>query len=252
MSEKRCAMPRKPLCRNIHSYPDFWSFSPDDPGRTETIILSLDEYETIRLIDYEGLTQEQCGGRMGVARTTVTAIYDSARKKLSKVIVEGKRLQIAGGNYQIISKFSININKKGSNAMRIAVAYENGQIFQHFGRTEQFKIYDVEDGKIVSEQILSANGIGHGALAGLLKMADTDVLICGGIGMGARTAMAETGIKIYPGAQGSADSAAEAFLAGNLSYDPDAECGHRNGEEHQCGHEHGKGHQCGHEHGEEH
>ena len=70
--------------------------------------------------------------------------------------------------------------------MRIAVTYENGEIFQHFGHTEQFKIYDVEDGKIISSEVVDAGGSGHGALAGVLSALKVDALICGGIGGGAQ------------------------------------------------------------------
>ena len=94
-------MPRKPRCRWIGSYPDHWSFSPDEAAEGEPIIMSLDEYETIRLLDREGMTQEQCAGQMGVARTTVTAIYDSARRKLAEALVDGRRLVLRGGNYRL-------------------------------------------------------------------------------------------------------------------------------------------------------
>ncbi len=83
--------------------------------------------------------------------------------------------------------------------MRIAVTYENGQIFQHFGHTEQFKVYDLEDNKIVNTQVVDTNGQGHGALAGFLNSADIDVLICGGIGGGAQAALAAAGIKLKSG-----------------------------------------------------
>ena len=123
--------------------------------------------------------------------------------------------------------------------MKIAVTYENEQIFQHFGHTEQFKVYDVEDSKIVSKTIVDTGGQGHGALAGLLQAIDADVLICGGIGGGAQMALAEAGVKLYGGVNGSCDAAVEAFLANNLGYNPNVRCDHHN-------HEHGKGgHNCG-------
>ncbi len=128
--------------------------------------------------------------------------------------------------------------------MKIAVTYENGQVFQHFGHTEQFKVYEVEDNKIVSSEVVGTNGQGHGALAGFLFGGGVDVLICGGIGGGARAALAEAGISLYPGASGGADAQVEAFLAGNLNYDPDTMCNHHHeGGEHNCG-----SHGCG-EHG---
>ena len=238
-------MPRKQRCRWIGGYPDHWEFSPEEMAGGEPVVMSLDEFETIRLLDREGLTQEQCGERMGVARTTVTAIYESARRKIAEALVDGKRLLIRGGSYRLSDQGTENIIGKGTDSMRIAVTYENGEIFQHFGYTEQFKLYDVEEGRIVAEQIVSTNGSGHGALAGFLKAAQVDALICGGIGMGAQNALAEAGIRLYGGVTGSADAAARALAEGTLRYDPDAQCGHH-GHHHgeDCDNDHCKDHYC--------
>ena len=134
--------------------------------------------------------------------------------------------------------------------MKIAVTYENGDIFQHFGHTGQFKVYEIADGKIADSQVVSTEGNGHGALAGFLKEAGTDALICGGIGGGAKLALADAGIKLYGGVSGEADSAVKDFLAGQLSYNPDTACGHH-GHEHPdslCGEKthgcHGNGGGC--------
>lgn len=238
-------MPRPTRSRRIEGYPEHWSFSPDNADDAEEVILALDEYEAIRLIDRERLTQEQCAARMGVARTTVTAIYENARAKLAQVIVDGKRLRISGGSYQIIRHEMRQIIEKGQTAMRIAVTYENGEIFQHFGRTEHFKLYDIEDGTITNEQIVETGGSGHGALAGFLRAAQVDALICGGIGPGAQMALAEAGVTLYGGVSGNADAAAKAFAEGRLAYDPDAHCDHHDhaGEGHDCAHD--GGHCCG-------
>ena len=247
-------MPRKQRCRWIGGYPDCWEFFPEETASKEPVIMSLDEFETIRLLDREGMTQEQCAERMGVARSTVTAIYDSARRKMAEALVDGKHLLIRGGNYRLKDQGTERIIQKGTDSMRIAVTYENGEIFQHFGHTGQFKFYDVEEGKIVTEQIVNTNGSGHGALAGFLKAAQVDSLICGGIGMGARNALAEAGIKLYGGVSGSADSAAQSLAAGTLQYDPNVQCGHHgnhHGEGHSCSGHHGEGHRCGHCHGDQ-
>lgn len=127
--------------------------------------------------------------------------------------------------------------------MKIAVTYENGQVFQHFGHCENFKVYEVENNEVKSTSVESAIGSGHGALAGFLKNLDVDALICGGIGGGARVALANAGIKLYPGAAGDADACVAALLAGNLAYNPDTVCSHHHHEDgHDCGHE---GHSCG-------
>ena len=133
--------------------------------------------------------------------------------------------------------------------MKIAVTYENEQIFQHFGHTEQFKVYEIEDNTIISSEVIDTNGQGHGALAGLLKTIGADVLICGGIGGGAQMALADAGIKLYGGVSGSCDAAVEAYLTNNLGYNPNVKCGHHDHEHsdggHNCG-DHGCGtHNCG-------
>lgn len=127
--------------------------------------------------------------------------------------------------------------------MRIAVTYANGEIFQHFGRTEQFKVYDVADGKVTHSEVVGTNGQGHGALAGVLQQLHADVLVCGGIGGGAQASLAAAGIRLYGGASGSADAAVEALLAGQLAYDPDVHCDHH-GEHHHDGEHHCGEHHC--------
>ena len=130
---------------------------------------------------------------------------------------------------------------KGNRDMKIAVTYQNGQIFQHFGHCVAFKLYVVEENQVISSEIVSAAGSGHGALAGFLKTNGVDTLICGGIGGGARMALAEAGIELFPGASGSADEAVKALLNGTLIFNPDTVCSHHHGEEgHTCG-----SHGCG-------
>ena len=244
---KEMLMPRPVRCRRIERLPVYRSFSPDDISAEESVRMTVDEYEALRLLDDEGLTQETCAVRMNIARTTVTAIYDSARKKVADALVHGKRLLITGGCCEFEPvEIHQEIMGKGNSSMRIAVTYENGEIFQHFGHSEQFKLYDVADGKIISEQVADTNGCGHGALAGFLQAAKVDALICGSIGMGARMALADAGIQLYAGVQGSADAAAKALAEGSLEYDPDAHCDHH-GHRHEgdCGHHREGGHQYG-------
>ena len=129
--------------------------------------------------------------------------------------------------------------------MKIAVAYEAGQIFQHFGHTAAFKIYQVENNEVISAQVVDTNGHGHGALAGFLAQQGVDTLICGGIGGGAQMALRDAGITLYGGASGDADEAVNALLAGELSYNPNVRCNHHDhGHDHACG-DHGCGsHSC--------
>ena len=238
-------MPRPFRCRRIEQLPVYRSFSPDDVAAAESVQMTVDEFEALRLLDDEGLTQEACAARMNIARTTVTAIYDSARKKIANVLVNGKRLLITGGHFEYEPvEIDQVIIEKGTDSMRIAITYENGEIFQHFGHAEKFKLYDVEGGKIVNEQIVDTNGSGHGALAGFLQAVKADVLICGGIGMGAQMALSDAGIKLYAGVRGAADEAAKAFAEGKLQYDPNARCDHHEHHDGDCGHEHCAEHHC--------
>ena len=130
--------------------------------------------------------------------------------------------------------------RKEDGRMKVAVTYENEMVFPHFGHTEQFKVYEVEDGKIADAKVVGTNGSGHGALAGFLSALDVDTLICGGIGAGAQIALAEAGIRLYGGVSGSADEAVEALLAEKLVYDPNVRCDHHGHQGHP-----GEGHHCG-------
>ena len=120
--------------------------------------------------------------------------------------------------------------------MKIAVTYESGLIFQHFGHTAAFKIYEVDNNEVKSSEVVETNGSGHGALAGFLAQLGVDTLICGGIGGGAQMALANAGIKLYGGVMGDADDAVEALLSGELNFNPCVRCDH---------HDHGNGHSCG-------
>ncbi|MBR7105116.1 MAG: NifB/NifX family molybdenum-iron cluster-binding protein [Lentisphaeria bacterium] len=125
--------------------------------------------------------------------------------------------------------------------MKIAVTCENNEVFQHFGHTPGFAVFEVEGGKIVSEKQISSGDSGHGALAGLLAEEKVDVLICGGIGAGAINALGVAGISVVGGAEGNVREAAAAFVDGTLQVRADFHCNHHHHSEgHSCG-----GHTCG-------
>ncbi len=246
-------MPRPTKCRRICRVPENLEFVPTGEPVGDAVVLHMDEFEAVRLIDREGLSQEECGAQLGVGRTTAQKIYETARKKLADALVLGLSLRIEGGDFALCNgdasgcyqrecskrrsqrRYDI---KKGDAMMRIAVTYENGDIFQHFGHTEQFKVYDVEDGRIVDSRVIGTDGQGHGALADVLNGLQADVLICGGIGGGAQMALASIGIQLCGGVSGDADAAVNAFLANRLRYNPDVKCNHHD-------HGHGEGHTCG-------
>lgn len=247
-------MARPSKCRRICSEPAYDSFVPEGISCGDKVVLTIDEYEIIRLIDLGKFTHEQCAKQMDISRTTVTEGYESARTKIADSIVNGKTLLITGGHYRLCDgsagyyclencrKWRNTVRNqavqmKGANEMRIAVTYEDGKVFQHFGHTAQFKFYDIEEKKVVKEQLVDTNGQGHGALSGFLSEAKVDILICGGIGAGAQNALANAGIQLLGGVSGSADDAVGAYLEGTLSFDSNVHCKHHE-HEHSCGEHH--------------
>ncbi len=233
------ARPKKK--RNISLFPTSSEFVATRCDNRNKVSLSIDEFEVIKLLDYENLSQEEAAYRMNVARTTVTSIYDKARKKLANFLIEGRRLVIQNGDEgvfkgNVLASIEIIASNKGElTIMRIAVPYENGEIFQHFGRTPAFKIYDVEDKKIVKSEILSCEGNGHAALGGWLTAHHVNAVICGGIGAGAIGVLSGANIKVFTGVVGKADQAINGLIDGTLECGLSDNCDHHHEEqEHEC------------------
>ena len=248
---------RREKLRRVGIIPEYRGFTPDGLASGDAIEMTVDELEVLRLCDLEGLNQEAVAQQMGIARATVAAICSRAHRKVANALVNGRALVIEGGNiaYSPITATTAAWPAKEVYTMRVATTYDNGNIFMHFGRSEQFKIYDIQDGKVLNEQARKGtDGTGHGALAGLLANGGVDTLICGGIGGGAINALAQAGITVYAGAQGSCDACVEALIAGTLAQNGEATCGchghdhaHEHGESCSChGHHEHEGHEgCG-------
>lgn len=232
---------RREKLRRVGIIPEYRGFTPDGLASGDAIDMTVDELEALRLCDLEGLNQEAVAQQMGIARATVAAICSRAHRKVANALVNGRALIIEGGNiaYSPITTATAVWPAKEVDTMRVATTYDNGNIFMHFGRSEQFKIYDIQDGKVLNEQVVGTDGTGHGALAGLLANGGVDTLICGGIGGGAINALAQAGITVCAGAQGSCDACVEALIAGTLAQTGEATC--------DC---HGHGHDHTHEHGD--
>lgn len=171
-------------CSRVGIIPEYRGFTPDGLASGDAIDMTVDELEVLRLCDLEGLNQEAVAQQMGIARATVAAICSRAHRKVANALVNGRALIIEGGNiaYSPITTVTAVWPAKEVDTMRVATTYDNGNIFMHFGRSEQFKIYDIQDGKVLNEQVVGTGGTGHGALAGLLANGGVDTLICGGIG----------------------------------------------------------------------
>ena len=236
---------RREKLRRVGIIPEYRGFTPDGLASGDAIDMTVDELEALRLCDLEGLNQEAVAQQMGIARATVAAICSRAHRKVANALVNGRAIVIEGGNiaYSPITTVTAVWPAKEVDTMRVATTYDNGNIFMHFGRSEQFKIYDIQDGKVLNEQVVGTGGTGHGALAGLLANGGVDTLICGGIGGGAINALAQAGITVYAGAQGSCDACVEALIAGTLAQNGEATCG-CHGHEHDHAHEHGESCSC--------
>ena len=233
---------RREKLRRVGIIPEYRGFTPDGLASGDAIDMTVDELEVLRLCDLEGLNQEAVAQHMGIARATVAAICSRAHRKVANALVNGRAIVIEGGNiaYSPITTTTAAWPAKEVDTVRVATTYDNGNIFMHFGRSEQFKIYDIQDGKVLNEQVVGTGGTGHGALAGLLANSGVDTLICGGIGGGAINALTQAGITVYAGAQGSCDACVEALIAGKLAQTGES-CGCHGHHEHT--HEHGES--CG-------
>jgi predicted DNA-binding protein (UPF0251 family)/predicted Fe-Mo cluster-binding NifX family protein len=214
-------MPRPKKKKVISEEPIYRCFGCRGHCEAPKIEMSLEEYETIALLDGEGLSQEETAFRMKASRTTITLLYASARKKVADFLIHGKRLSLGGGCYEVApneKKQGIDTYKKeGSKNMRIAVSYENEEVFQHFGQSPSFKIYDIKDKKVISSSVEATHGVGHRDLIPWLKERKVEVLICGGIGGMAIDLLNEAGIACFAGVMGKADSAIDQFLVNSLA-----------------------------------
>ena len=119
--------------------------------------------------------------------------------------------------------------------MKIAATYESGQVFGHFGHCRQFLVAEVENGQVTQSEVVPVLGSGHSALADFLRGLGVEKLVCGGIGAGARVALAQAGIELFPGVSGDALAAVVQLAAGTLAFDPNTTCDHHHEEGHTCG-----------------
>lgn len=217
--------------RRVLALPSITVFKPAGvPTRDlEQLTLTLDEFEAIRLADYDGLYQEAAALRMGVSRQTFGRIIESARRKVADALVNGKALRMEGG--------AAVVGKTEGERMKIAVPTKEGNVDAHFGHCGYYSIYTIEGKAIVAEDTLDASaecGCKSG-IAGELARSGVRTLVAGNIGEGAVRVLGSFGIQVVRGAAGNAKAAAEAFLAGKLS-DTGANCAAHEGGHEGCGH----------------
>ncbi len=222
-------MPRPVMDRRVSGRPASTLFKPAGIPAMEIpeLVLTLDEFEALRLADYDGLYQEAAAMRMGVSRQTFGRIVENARRKVADALVNGKALRVEGGNA---------VPGKEETTMKIAVPTKDGAVDAHFGHCSHYTIYTVDGGSIVSEETLaSPAGCGcKSGVAGDLARAGIGTMIAGNIGGGAVRVLGSFGIHVVRGASGSVRTAAEAFLAGKIA-DTGANCS-EHGDDHECAH----------------
>lgn len=227
-------MARPKNCRAIGGEPSRFCYKPAGvpAADLEEVILLLDEYEALRLSDYEGLQQEEAARRLQVSRQTFGRIVLSARRKIADVLVNGKALRIVGG--------PVRIEDKGVRCMKIALPCRDGRIDAHFGHCAYFTVYTAEDGKIVAEErVDSPEGCGcKSNVASVLAAKGVTRMLAGNMGDGAVRVLSGQGIETVRGCEGEVRAVAEAWLAGKIR-DSGESCA-----SHGAGHSHDGAHAC--------
>ncbi len=226
-------MPRPTKCRRVCCMPNTLEFAPASGSEPKgAVTLTVDEYETIRLIDKEGLSQEECGQRMEVARTTVQQIYTSARRKVAQALVDGLHLKIEGGQYRLCDgqnhcgcpgcrvRQNTIAENKGGNSMKIAIPLdENKQdVCVVFARAPFFLIHDQQTGaqQIVENPAAQAQGGAGLKAAQFVADQEADVLITVRCGENAAEVLKAAQVAIYKSQGKSAAENLTALQEGKL------------------------------------
>lgn len=140
-----------------------------------------------------------------------------------------------GSFAEILKALSEDSYKKDMTPFKIAVSHKDGDVFGHFGHSEEFKIYTFVGNDLAGSEVVSTNGQGHGAIVDFLKANEVQAVICGGIGGGAKEALEAAGIFVFGGVTGECDSVIQDWLTGKLQYDAGVACAHHSDGDHHCG-----------------
>ena len=239
-------MPRPRKCRKVCCLPESSQFGPLGMScdQEHRIVMTVDEYETVRLIDFAGFTQEECAKQMKIARTTVQRIYNEARKKLAEVLVNGKVLRIEGGDYKLCDGLetfcrcggchrhsSPNKQKEDDIIMKIALPTRQNLIDDHFGHCEYYTVFTIDDSKNIVDQEIIASPVGCGCKSNIAQTLSTmgvTILLAGNMGDGAMEVLKNSGIKVVRGCSGDVKTVALNWLTGSLTDSGDS-C-----HEHEC------------------
>ena len=227
-------MARPKQNRIITSSPGVSGFKPYGRccQKREAIQLRYDEYESIRLIDYNGQLQEDAAKSMNISRPTFTRIYSEARKKIAMALVEGKRIVISNDNIEFEEYQQQKSNIQVMN-QKIAIPTSEGKLWQHFGKAPEVTFVTVENGQVKETVVLKAPEHEHGSMPRFIAAQGSTDVLCGGLGQGAVNILNELGIQVHGGAPTIAvDEAVSQYLGGTIVYG-DSSCHH-----HCDGHHH--------------
>lgn len=199
--------------------------------KRKVVQLEYDEYEAIRLIDYEGKLQDEAAKQMSVSRPTLTRIYAEARKKIAVALVEGNHLSITDGNVGF-ENYQRRKSKTQVMNQKIAIPTCEGKLWQHFGKAPEVTFVTVENGRVKESVVLQAPGHEQGAMPGFIAAQGTTDVLCGALGQGAVNMLNQSGIQVHGGAPAIAiDEVLSLYLGGTIVYG-DSSC------HHQCNHLH--------------
>lgn len=230
-------MARPTKSKKIHCIPRCKKFEVIGTKAKNVIQLTLEQFEAIRLIDKQGLSQAQAAKAMEISRTTLQRTYDEARIKLAIALVDGCDIHIYGGNYKLcLDKKNKSKTNKEKNIMKIALPCVNNEVSGHFGHCENFLIFTEENGKIVKTDSLPSPEHKPGFLPNFLNEQGANVIIAGGIGGSAINILNSFDIEVITGATGDPKTAVEKYLAGELkstgsvchAHEHSDECGDHN------------------------
>lgn len=203
-------MPPKHQTRLVRHRPRFSLFKPAGAPASalEQVSLSLDEYEALRLADYQGLYQEKAANSMGVSRQTFGRIIESARQKVAEALVLGKSLGIEGGPIHFCR----------STTVIVAMPLKQNEIEDHFGQCKNIALFKSTGlGDIERHDIMVPDSIGcRSSLAPVLALQGVTHLVAGSMGKGVRAAFEANGVQVITGQGGSVDELIRAVLAGEL------------------------------------
>lgn len=265
-------MPRPPKWRCLEEPVAGRVFKPAGlrTDKLPTRRMTLDGLEVLRLLDVEGLSQDQAAALLGVSRSSVSRTASKARRVLVEAVWRGEALVVEGGPVAVLkerrrlkqspsarSSARQNVGERTppetGEKMVIAVPHQSGSVNQHFGQTREFLVASTEDGAVRESSVYEVPGMqhNHSALAGFLRDRGVNVILAGGMGAPMRDALEHTGFEVICGVSGPAEEAVGAYLRGEVVPGPST-CGHHHGEHHAHGHNHGEHHAgggCSHEGG---